>query len=81
MLYPVLVERLKTCPSAEALMSFLGARCEETVLAQMSKVRPDILEAHIGFRGDSRIFGIRALILKGNFSLDRVESGHHPGTR
>lgn len=43
-LYPVLIKRLKPYPLDEALMSFLGARCEKTFLAQMMEARPDILE-------------------------------------
>jgi hypothetical protein len=43
-LYPVLLERLKSCPLDEALMSFLGARCEKAFLVEVTKVRPDILE-------------------------------------
>ncbi len=43
-LYPVLNERLASCPLDEALMSFLGARCEQAFLAQVLEVRPDILE-------------------------------------
>lgn len=43
-LYPVLLERLKTFPLDEGLMSFLGARCEETFLVKVLNVRPDIYE-------------------------------------
>ena len=43
-LYPVLLERLGFCPLDEALMSFLGARCEEAFLAEVLKLRPDIVE-------------------------------------
>jgi len=43
-LYPILLDRLKLCPLDEALMSFLGARCEKAFLLKVVKVRPDILE-------------------------------------
>lgn len=42
-LYPVLIERLKTYPLDEPLMSFLGACCEKAFLSQMLLARPDIL--------------------------------------
>ncbi len=42
-LYPALVERLKAFPLDEAMMSFLGARCEKTFLVQVLEARPDIL--------------------------------------
>ncbi|WP_262423123.1 hypothetical protein [Brevundimonas denitrificans] len=43
-LYPVLLDRLKSCALDEGLMSFLGARCERAFLVEVLKVRPDILE-------------------------------------
>ncbi len=42
-LYPGLVERLKAYPLDEAMMSFLGARCEKAFLALVLEARPDIL--------------------------------------
>lgn len=43
-LYPVLIGRLKYHPLDEDLMSFLGARCEQTFLSRVLEVRPDIVE-------------------------------------
>lgn len=42
--YPALIARLKLQPLDEALMSFLGARCEKAFLTQMIAARPDLLE-------------------------------------
>lgn len=43
-LYPSLIERLIEHALDESFKSFLGASCEQKFLAEMTKVRPDILE-------------------------------------
>jgi hypothetical protein len=43
-LYPALVDRLKSHPLDEGLMSFLGAHCEKAFLGLMLEARPEILD-------------------------------------
>ncbi len=60
-LYGALIERLLTCPLDEALMSFLGGRCEKAFLSRMLEARPDILEWATKVRATSLGLGGRLL--------------------
>ena len=60
-LYGAMVGRLANCPLDEALMSFLGARCEKLFLSQMIEARPDIMEWATTVRATSLGLGGRLL--------------------